>query len=171
MPQFVVDYQTSSTEIVDDPSTSTDESRNSFVQTQKVYKVGDDNAFDFKPVISGYIIENDEIGEVGILDWAPSTIILQQKVGDQYSTLQVDALLDVAVIDEQKYSFDFSDDAIGNTYKIIIPYTTFGIPKTIPPNKIMKILLKMVALPSGICIYLQIICMIMSLPPVVYSIL
>lgn len=124
MPQFVVDYQTSSTEIVDDPSTSTDESRNSFVQTQKIYKVGDDNAFVFKPVISGYIIENDEIGEVGILDWAPSTITIQQKVGDQYSTLQGDALLDVAVIDEQKYSFDFSDDAIGNTYKITISAQT-----------------------------------------------
>lgn len=90
------------------------------------YKVGDDNAFVFKPIISGYTMEGGEMGDIEQLDYVPSTFKVEQKNGADYTELSGDNLTNTVVIDEQSYAFDFTDSAVGNTYKITISADTIS---------------------------------------------
>ena len=88
------------------------------------YKVGDDNAFVFKPLIMGSIMNGTEVVEVGILDYVPTTFKIEQKNGADYTELSGDSLTNAVTIDEQNYTFDFSDSAVGNSYRITLSAET-----------------------------------------------
>ena len=84
------------------------------------YKVGDDNAFIFKPTIKGFQMVGGEMGEISQIDYIPSTFKVEQKSDGQYTELVGESLTNIVTIDEKKYAFDFDATAIGNTYKITI---------------------------------------------------
>lgn len=84
------------------------------------YKVGDDNQFVFKPHIVGYLANSETLIPEVIDDYVPSTFKVEQKVDGTYQELQGDALSNIVEIDELNYAFDFSAQAVGNTYRITI---------------------------------------------------
>ncbi len=91
---------------------------------ENTYKVGDDNAFVIKPNIIGRKIVDGVRGELTSLEYIPSTFKIEQKVDDVYTEVTKDTLDSIVSIDEQNYAFDFTDSAIGNTYRLTISAET-----------------------------------------------
>lgn len=95
------------------------------------YKVGDDNAFVFKPKIMGYQNVDGSIGEIDELDYVESTFKVEQKDGSNYTEISGQSLENIVEIDEQKYAFDFTTEAVGNTYRITISANTINGEKSV----------------------------------------
>ena len=95
------------------------------------YKVGDDNAFVFKPKIMGYQNVEGSIGEIDELDYVESTFKVEQKDGSNYTEISGQSLENIVEIDEQKYAFDFTTEAVGNTYRITISANTINGEKSV----------------------------------------
>lgn len=88
-----------------------------FVHTQNTMKVGDDNLFDFQIKANGIdgngvLVEN--------LSKVRTNIIIESTNGQAYTILDGDALTAVATVDTENSTIDFTDAAVGNTYRITV---------------------------------------------------
>lgn len=91
-----------------------EESKYSFKDTTRSYKVGDDNPFIFKPIITAMTSS----GEIIQLDNTPCKLSLEKKAGNAFEA--VDDLTNVATFDNATFGIKFDESVIGNTYKITI---------------------------------------------------
>ncbi len=82
-----------------------------FFVKNKTYKVGDDNAFSYKPVVT---FLNEELEEVAVENW-DYTYTLEEKSGDVY--IAAEGMLDG---ESENYKFDFSDQAVGKTLRLTV---------------------------------------------------
>ena len=81
-----------------------------------VYVVGDDNPFIFLPRISAL---DEEYNHVYLNSYV-SVSTLELKNGEVYTALTGDDLAAVVAIDETASSYDFTEAAIGNTYRLTV---------------------------------------------------
>lgn len=88
--------------------------RYAFTQTGKSYKVGDDNAFVFKPIITALSPEDDIV----TLDYIACNFDLQVKNGSAFESVANKE--SVVTFNNQTFGFDFDSTAVGNTYKIVL---------------------------------------------------
>lgn len=111
-PQFVVDYFANIAE-------NNENKRAEFMDREQGFTVGDDNPFIFLPEISAYDGEGQEVDVTAY----HSSSIIQEKRGSEYVTLAGAELDSVVVINEYASSYDFTEEAIGKTYKLTVrPY-------------------------------------------------
>ena len=94
-----------------------EESKYSFKDTTRSYKVGDDNPFIFKPIITAITSAH----KVVTLNYIPCTLTLERKNGDTFES--VADLTSVVTFDNATFGLDFSESAVGNIYKITISST------------------------------------------------
>ena len=80
------------------------------------YLVGDDNPFIFLPRISAW----DEDDNHTYLKSYVSISTIELKDGETYTVLEGDALDAVVAIDETASSYDFTEAAVGNTYRLTV---------------------------------------------------
>lgn len=116
LPTFITDFESNS---------------QAFNLKNSTYKVGDDNAFLLKPTIMGYEIVDGVRGQLTALSYVPATYKVEQKVDGEYTELLNENLTNVVQIDGQNFGFDFSDSAVGNTYKVTVTAQTLSGPSSI----------------------------------------
>ncbi len=93
--------------------------RNEFMDREQGYFVGDDNPFKFFPNIYAYDSEGEEM-EVTAYH---SVSLVQEKRGEEWVTLSGAELDSIVAIDDFASTYDFTEEAIGNTYKLTVrPY-------------------------------------------------
>lgn len=80
------------------------------------YLVGDDNPFIFLPRISAW----DENDNHTYLKSYVSNSTIELKDGETYTVLEGDALNAVVAIDETASSYDFTEAAVGHTYRLTV---------------------------------------------------
>ena len=90
--------------------------RNEFMDREQGYTVGDDNPFKFFPTIYAYDSEGLEM-EVTAYH---SSSVIQEKVGTEWVTLSGAELEAAVAIDEFASTYDFTEEAIGNTYRLTV---------------------------------------------------
>ena len=95
---------------------SSENKRNEFMDREQGYTVGDDNPFKFFPTIYAYDSEGLEM-EVTAYH---SSSVIQEKVGTEWVTLSGAELEAVVAIDEFASTYDFTEEAIGNTYRLTV---------------------------------------------------
>ncbi|HOC80719.1 MAG TPA: hypothetical protein PKK21_02440, partial [Bacilli bacterium] len=86
--------------------------RNEFMDREQGYFVGDDNPFKFFPNIYAYDSEGEEM-EVTAYH---SVSLVQEKRGEEWVTLSGAELDSIVAIDDFASTYDFTEEAIGNTY-------------------------------------------------------
>lgn len=96
------------------------EKESQFKVQDRGYVVGDDNAFIYFPNITAFDDDNQPVEDIYSFR-SISKVYL--KDGTNYTLLEGEDLTNVVTIDDTKFSYDFSEAAIGNTYKIEVrPY-------------------------------------------------
>ena len=90
--------------------------RNEFMDREQGYFVGDDNPFKFLPNIYAYDSEGEEM-EVTAYH---SVSLVQEKRGEEWVTLSGAELDSIVAIDDFASTYDFTEEAIGNTYKLTV---------------------------------------------------
>ncbi|MBO7150826.1 MAG: bacterial Ig-like domain-containing protein [Clostridia bacterium] len=80
------------------------------------YVVGDDNPFIFLPRISAWDEDDNHV----YLKSYVSISTLELKDGETYTVLEGDDLAAVVAIDETASSYDFTEAAVGNTYRLTV---------------------------------------------------
>lgn len=110
-PEFVVVYESN----IESKANKETE----FYDRTQTYTVGDDNEFIFLPEITAL----DEDGEMVTLNAYKSEVIVYEKSGNEYNQLVGQDLEDVVVIDTDRSTFDFTEEALNKVYKIsVVPY-------------------------------------------------
>ncbi|NCA95466.1 MAG: hypothetical protein EOM74_00640 [Methanomicrobia archaeon] len=93
--------------------------RNEFMDRTEGYFVGDDNAFKFFPIINAV----DEDGQDVNVTAYHSVSTIHEKNGSEWVKLSGAELDEVVAIDDFASTYDFTDEAIGNTYRLTVrPY-------------------------------------------------
>ena len=116
MPESFNIYVNNSKKVVDNPATSEDESENYYKLANQTYKVGDDNNFVFKPIITA-LNDRDEVVTLNTLACDYSVAVLEDS---EYRNLTETEISNTVNIDESNFAFDFVSSAVGNKYKITI---------------------------------------------------
>lgn len=115
-PAFASLYQTNSSQVTDDPQTAEDETKNAFFEAQKSYKVGADNAFIFKPIITGY----NEDYDIVTMNSLECNYKVEEKTGNNYTELTGQNLTNVVTFNNATFGFDFENAAVGKTYRLTL---------------------------------------------------
>lgn len=105
-PSFVVEYESNK-------SIKGNKESEFYDRTQK-YEVGDDNAFKFLPEITALDLNDNTL----TLNAYKSIVKVYKQTGDSWTELTGSDLTATVAVDTEKSTFDFTDSAIGNTYKI-----------------------------------------------------
>jgi len=87
-----------------------------FINRASGYYVGDDNAFVIMPKVTLLSPDNQSY----ISTDYESNIAITKLVGEEFAVLTEEELATLVSIDTSKYSLDFSDTAIGQTFKITL---------------------------------------------------
>ena len=101
-----------------------------FNNKDDMYVVGDDNAFEFKPVIKLLDPETQVATE---FDNYTSVSTVYRKVGTEFvelndSNTQADKKVSTyVVIDEEKSTYDFTEAAVGETFKLVVKPKFFPV--------------------------------------------
>lgn len=119
-PAFYVLHEANKEEIVDNPQTSDfDENEEEFVVRDYAYKVGDDNPFVFLPNITALKVENGVPSEIKLTEYT-SDVVIELKEDSNVYTKLTDNITNYVLVDNAKSSFDFTDAAIGKTFRITV---------------------------------------------------
>ena len=89
--------------------------KNTFKDTESAYYVGDANEFVLQPQVIA-LFENNEVGQV--INFTTVTEVAIEEGGD-FTTL-TDNLSQYVSVDNENQTFDFTEEAIGNTFRISI---------------------------------------------------
>jgi hypothetical protein len=112
-PEFVTTY------FANIEAKTPENARSEFMDRAQGYAVGDDNAFKFLPTIYAYNSDGDEI----TVSSYHSSSLIQEKQGAEWVTLSGAELDAIVAIDEFASTYDFTEAAIGKTYKLTVrPY-------------------------------------------------
>lgn len=109
-PEFVTIYQANIAQ------KSEANKRSEFMDREQGYAVGDDNPFIFFPTIYAYDSNGDEM-EVTAYH---SSSLIQEKNGAEWVTLSGAELDAVVAIDDFASTYDFTEEAIGHTYRLTV---------------------------------------------------
>lgn len=116
-PQFQTEWAFARLEHTDNPATEDfDETELNFVDRTQSYKVGDENPFVYLPIITALNDKGDDI----VIGSYTSKVVVEQKNGSTYTKLEGTALTDAVAVDNTKSSFDFTQAAAGNVYRITV---------------------------------------------------
>lgn len=116
-PSFLTLFENNKKEISDNPSTDFDETEEEFMIKTNTYKVGDDNAFKFLPIIT--VINNE--GEDFELNSYVSEVKVEQLSDDNNYVELVDSqLTNMVAVDNVNSTFDFTEQAVGKSFRITV---------------------------------------------------
>ena len=116
-PQFQTDWAFARLQHNDNDATADfDERELTFADRTQSYKVGDENPFVYLPIITAVDEEGDDI----VIGSYTSKVVVEQKNGSTYTKLEGTALTDAVAVDNTKSSFDFTQAAVGNVYRITV---------------------------------------------------
>ncbi len=113
-PLFYTTYKNNLKPVEDNPTTDFDETEEEFVVRTNTYKIGDDNAFQFLPIIT-MINQN---GEDFIATAYTSKVKVEMWQNSEYVELTGEDLTNKVAVDNLNSTFDFTEQAIGNKFRI-----------------------------------------------------
>lgn len=130
-PAFQIAYETSKLcNIVDNPNTNNfDESENNLLVANVSYKVGDDNAFVYLPIITGV----NEAGDDITMGAYTSLVKVEEKSNGSYTELTGTALNGVVAVDTTQSTFDFTQSAVDRTFKITVQPASENVGEDVHP--------------------------------------
>lgn len=96
-----------------------------FIKLNEVYKVGDDNQFKFSPILGVKYIENNKTADISDFSIKVDTYIYDNSAEDyvlipETTTGDEKVVTDYVSIDTEKHTFDFTDLAVDNKFKIVV---------------------------------------------------